>query len=234
MYSVTFLFCTIALTNGSLEPAILMDSLIGKTQIFYPTLEIVIANVDVGLPHYAGSRAIMYEYYAYFIGGSKTPGVGTTDVFIFNPQSIQTTEGTPMNIARSDHCVTVAHNSIIVCGGESTNTGVTCERYQKSSNKWTMMKKFPAPMLLGATMATLGGNVFVFGGYINETVTDICGGDTVFMYDSDRDVWEPKKPMPRCLSYHAMIGQDSLALICGGTTNAGFVTLILQMFSNKL
>ena len=72
--------------------------------------------------------------------------------------------------------------------------------YDPTGDKWTKKKNIPVPVHHQA-MATLNGKIYVFGGYILNTVPGVPGGgwepvDNVWEYDTATDNWKALAPLP--------------------------------------
>src|SRR3569832_667411 len=180
----------------------------GKTQLYIPgNPPVNTPNVKFGLPHHLWQAAVMLNGNGYFIGGC-CPTAKTVTIFI--PSTNMSTPGSPLNIARDSHAVTVIDDTIIVCGGYNESAFlVSCEQYNPSTQKWNMIVSLPEPTN-AFVMATLNNRAYTFGG------SGWCSNPPVYMFDGQ--TWVTRSSIAGLpLWNHAGVALDAdRALICGG------------------
>jgi hypothetical protein len=185
----------------------------GNTQIVLPKSNTSIANVSLGLPNVQSTATVQLNGLVYITGGKNSSSSDIASVKIFNPATNTSTYGPPLLVARHEHAATVVNNTILVCGGLSSNTPLaSCEQSNVGVTSWTTFTALPI-QIGDHAMLTFNNAPYVFGGYGIS-----AAAATVYMHDGVNS-WVAKHSMSITRVGPGAIALDTnRALICGGSS----------------
>ncbi len=116
-------------------------------------------------------------------------------------------------------------------GSNEASTGLAdpggnVERYDATTNQWTVLPSLPAPVMDAAACYDGQGHILVIGGY-DVTGTRVAGVST---FDLSLGTWtqSPVVNMPSARAgCEAVLGNDGLVYVLGGSTDAGATSDVL-------
>ncbi|MBM3127429.1 MAG: hypothetical protein FJ009_02195 [Chloroflexi bacterium] len=123
-------------------------------------------------------------------------------------------ERAALPLARGGLAATAHENRIYAIGGESAQGIVArVERYDPSSNAWTVLSPKPIAVAnVGA--AVIGGLIYVPGGRLDATYRQIS--DRLEVYNPRQDRWEERARLPEPLCAYALASFEGKLYLFGG------------------
>lgn len=166
-----------------------------------------------------GFASVINENEIYIIGGkSGTDAVGMTEKYLIDTDSWETLPDKPTPV--SDIAAVILRGSIYVPGGKLSDGSVTntLEVLNLNENKWEVKASIPEK-ISNYAMAAFEGQLFLFGGWDGESVTD-----NVFRYDPSLDEWFPCAPMPTARMNASATVLTGQILVIGGSDGSKDLT----------
>jgi len=147
----------------------------------------------------------------YVIGGATESMIlNTTERYDIVNNSWEVLSPKPTAVSEVD--AVFLRGSIYVPGGKLDNGSPTdiLEVFNLSTNDWEAKASLPVK-LYGYSLASFEGQLFIFGGWNGEEVSD-----NVYRYDPSLDEWFPCAPMPTArINAGASVFAGSIAIIGG-------------------
>ncbi|XP_021145370.2 kelch-like protein 9 [Columba livia] len=140
-----------------------------------------------------------------YISGGFSGGKTLRDTHSYLPRLRRWVGSSPMAFARCDHGMAAVRDGIFCIGGR-TLKGVEewiqvneTEYYCPGSNQWTTLTLSPFSCCQ-FSVAALGPVLYLTGG---ASLQHMQKADSVFLYDTERRVWQKASPLPKALVDHA-------------------------------
>ncbi|XP_056145982.1 kelch-like protein 23 [Lampris incognitus] len=102
---------------------------------------------------------------------------------------------------------------LYVVGGYYWHPLSELHKWDPASNEWTQGKGIPDHTRESYSVAILGANIYVTGGYRSNTVEAL---DAVSVYNCDRDEWTAGCPMTTARYYHCSVALRGCVYAVGG------------------
>lgn len=161
--------------------------------------------------------AVLPDQSVFVTGGKESKDSGAKDlVFLFYPESGQTTRLPSMINGHSSHVCLYVERAVYVLGGknQSNNTYSECEVYSIPDSLWTSI----APMALSRTCASgthYNGKIYVFGGYQAQV------DDSIESYTISTNSWQllPLRLPEKVWQHSSCVISESQILIFGGESS---------------
>lgn len=145
-------------------------------------------------------------------GSITTEGVSNC-LYVFDQTEIGWQSRAKMHMSRSQFSLVIVDGCLYAVGGQD---GVeilsSVERYDPSTNTWTLVRPLPRPLRF-MTAVSYRGSLYVFGG---ETRSDVSAA--VLRYNPLEDSWEELPPMttPRVLA-GSVVFKDKIYIVGGNS-----------------
>ena len=174
-------------------------------------------NGDELIIHRWCGFAVLPDQSVFVTGGKESKDSGAKDlVFMFYPESGQTTRLQSMLNGHSSHVCLYVDRTVYVLGGknQSNNTYSECEVYNMRDTSWTAI----APMGLSRTCASgthHNGKIYVFGGYQAQV------DDSIEAYTIDMNAWQllPTRLPEKVWQHSSCVITENQILIFGGESS---------------
>ena len=123
--------------------------------------------------------------------------------------------GTDMPTPRTEVTSALVDGTVLVAGGFLMNGSHTdlVEAYDIAANSWSTLQPLPAG-LDHAGAATVGGKIYVVGGYLSFGQGVLSSA--TYEYDPTGDSWTSRTPMPLARAAAATVELDGLIYVLGG------------------
>ena len=133
--------------------------------------------------------------------------------------------GTDMPTPRTEITSAVLDGTVFVAGGFPISGGHTdlVEAYDITADSWSQVRPLPVE-LDHAGAASVGGKIYVVGGYLNFGQGIMSSG--TYEYDPGADTWTARSPMPLARAAAATIELDGLIYVLGGVGPQPTVALV--------
>lgn len=167
-------------------------------------------------------KATSIGNYAIFAGGYNRSYYSTVDVY---DSSLTRTTGTPLSEPKSAMAPGSNESYAIFTGGYGSAGGyfLLTDVYDKSLTHTTISRSVNGS---GAASVSMGGNIVVSGGYINDSSSGLQNYSTGFyVYDSSLTLTTPYRLSGK-RSQHAMAYVGDYALVGGGYNGTSYVSSV--------
>lgn len=133
--------------------------------------------------------------------------------------------GTDMPTPRTEITSAVLDGTVYVAGGFPISGGHTdlVEAYDITADSWSEAQALPVE-LDHAGAASVGGKIYVVGGYLNFGQGIMSSG--TYEYDPGGDTWTARTPMPLARAAAATVELDGLIYVLGGVGPQPTVALV--------
>lgn len=167
-------------------------------------------------------KATSIGNYAIFAGGYNGSYYSTVDVY---DSSLTRTTGTPLSEPKSTMAPGSNESYAIFTGGYGSAGGyfLLTDVYDKSLTHTTISRSVNGS---GAASVSMGGNIVVSGGYINDSSSGLQDYSTGFyVYDSSLTLTTPYRLSGK-RNQHAMAYVGDYALVGGGYNGTSYVSSV--------
>lgn len=167
-------------------------------------------------------KAASIGNYAIFAGGYNGGYYSTVDIY---DSSLTRTTGTPLSEPKSNMAPGSNESYAIFTGGYGSAGGyfLLADVYDKSLTHTTISRSVNGS---GAASVSMGGNIVVSGGYINDSSSGLQDYSTGFyVYDSSLTLTTPYRLSGK-RNQHAMAYVGDYALVGGGYNGTSYVSSV--------